>query len=107
MTLPALVTALFLDEAHDLNVSTLNGLKRLREVISAGGGTLSIALVGHPRLQNDKRGDRPAARRHHLLHGLGHSIVGGADVFLPLTKQGSKLWQSVSRKDQDNRSQGK
>ena len=47
--------ALFIDEAHDLNVSTLNGLKRLREVISAGGGTLSIVLVGHPRLRNDLR----------------------------------------------------
>ena len=47
--------ALFIDEAHDLNGSTLNGLKRLQEVISAGGGTLSIALVGHPRLQNGLR----------------------------------------------------
>ena len=47
--------ALFMDEAHDLNVNTLNGLKRLREVISAGGNSLSIVLVGHPRLQNDLR----------------------------------------------------
>ena len=31
--------ALFIDEAHDLHGHTLNGLKRLREVISAGGGT--------------------------------------------------------------------
>lgn len=47
--------ALFIDEAHDLHGHTLNGLKRLREVISAGGGSLSVVLVGHPRLQNDLR----------------------------------------------------
>lgn len=47
--------ALFIDEAHDLHGHTLNGLKRLREVISAGGGMLSVVLVGHPRLQNDLR----------------------------------------------------
>ncbi|KZL24079.1 hypothetical protein PsAD37_02926 [Pseudovibrio sp. Ad37] len=47
--------AMFIDEAHDLHGHTLNGLKRLKEVISAGGGTLSIVLVGHPRLRNDLR----------------------------------------------------
>ncbi|MTH95271.1 AAA family ATPase [Roseibium sp. RKSG952] len=47
--------ALFIDEAHDLHGNTLNGLKRLREVIHAGGGKLSIVLVGHPRLKNDLR----------------------------------------------------
>lgn len=46
---------IFIDEAHDLHGHTLNGLKRLREVISAGGGMLSVVLVGHPRLQNDLR----------------------------------------------------
>lgn len=45
--------ALFIDEAHDLHGHTLNGLKRLVEIIEAGGGTLSIVLVGHPKLQND------------------------------------------------------
>lgn len=47
--------SLFIDEAHDLHGNTLNGLKRLREVIGAGGGTLSVVLVGHPRLRNDLR----------------------------------------------------
>lgn len=47
--------ALFIDEAHDLHGNTLNGLKRLREVVSAGGGMLSVVLVGHPRLRNDLR----------------------------------------------------
>ena len=47
--------ALFIDEAHDLHGNTLSGLKRLREVVSAGGGTLSVVLVGHPRLRNDLR----------------------------------------------------
>ncbi len=37
--------ALFIDEAHDLHGHTLNGLKRLVEIIEAGGGTLSIVLV--------------------------------------------------------------
>ncbi|WP_456386562.1 AAA family ATPase [Profundibacter sp.] len=47
--------ALFIDEAHDLHAQTLNGLKRLMEVITAGGGILSVILVGHPRLYNDLR----------------------------------------------------
>ncbi len=44
---------LFIDEAHDLHGNTLNGLKRLMELADAGGGTLSVVMVGHPRLQND------------------------------------------------------
>ncbi len=44
---------LFIDEAHDLHGNTLNGLKRLMEIIVAGDGVLSVVLVGHPRLQND------------------------------------------------------
>lgn len=46
---------LFIDEAHDLHGNTLTGLKRLMEVIATGGGTLSVVLVGHPRLHNDLR----------------------------------------------------
>ncbi len=51
---------LFIDEAHDLHGNTLNGLKRLMEIIGAGSGhknsgILSVVLVGHPRLQNDLR----------------------------------------------------
>lgn len=44
---------LFIDEAHDLHGNTLNGLKRLMELADAGGGVLSVVLIGHPRLQND------------------------------------------------------
>lgn len=44
--------ALFIDEAHDLHGNTLIGLKRLIEIVQSGGGTLSIILVGHPRLHN-------------------------------------------------------
>lgn len=47
--------ALFVDEAHDLHGKTLNGLKRLMEVIDRGGGKLSVVLVGHPKLRNDLR----------------------------------------------------
>ena len=47
--------ALFVDEAHDLHSRTLNGLKRLMEVIGRGGGNLSVVLVGHPKLRNDLR----------------------------------------------------
>ena len=46
---------LFIDEAHDIHDHTLNGLKRLMEVIAAGGEKLSVVLVGHPHLQNDLR----------------------------------------------------
>lgn len=45
--------ALFIDEAHDLHDKTLTGLKRLMEIVEAGGGVLSVVLVGHPRLRND------------------------------------------------------
>jgi len=47
--------ALFVDEAHDLHPKTLNGLKRLMEVIAQGGGLLSVVLAGHPKLRNDLR----------------------------------------------------
>ncbi len=44
---------LFCDEAHDLHGNTLTGLKRLMEIVQAGGGILSVVLVGHPKLRND------------------------------------------------------
>lgn len=47
--------ALFIDEAHDLNLHTLIGLKRLMEVVEDGGGKLSVVLAGHPKLRNDLR----------------------------------------------------
>ncbi len=47
--------ALFVDEAHDLHHRTLVGLKRLMEVITDGGGSLTIVLVGHQKLRNDLR----------------------------------------------------
>lgn len=50
--------ALFVDEAHDLHHKTLVGLKRLIELVQHAGGTLSVVLVGHPKLRNDLR--RPA-----------------------------------------------
>jgi len=47
--------ALFVDEAHDLQYSTLTGLKRLMEIVEDAGGTLSVVLAGHPKLKNDLR----------------------------------------------------
>ena len=47
--------ALFVDDAHDLHPKTLVALKRLTEVVTEGGGQLSVVLVGHPRLRNDLR----------------------------------------------------
>ena len=47
--------ALFCDEAHDLHHDTLVGLKRLVELVQNCGGTLSVVLVGHPKLRNDLR----------------------------------------------------
>lgn len=44
---------LFVDEAHDLPMQTLKGLKRLIEVINDGTSTLSVVLAGHPKLKND------------------------------------------------------
>jgi type II secretory pathway predicted ATPase ExeA len=43
------------DEAHDLHLKTLVGLKRLMEVVADDGGTLAIILAGHPKLRNDLR----------------------------------------------------
>ena len=47
--------ALFIDDAHDLQNKTLIGLKRLIEVVRGSGGTLSVALAGHPKLKNEPR----------------------------------------------------
>jgi type II secretory pathway predicted ATPase ExeA len=47
--------ALFVDEAHDLHPKTLKGLKRLMEMVKDGGGSLSLVLIGHPKLKNDLR----------------------------------------------------
>jgi type II secretory pathway predicted ATPase ExeA len=46
---------LIVDEAHDLHLKTLVGLKRLMEVVADDGGTLAIILAGHPKLRNDLR----------------------------------------------------
>lgn len=46
---------LFIDEAHDLHPRTLIGLKHLIEMIQDVNGTLTIVLVGHPKLTNDLR----------------------------------------------------
>ena len=43
---------------------TLNGLKRLMEMIARGGGSLSVVLIGHPKLRNDLR--RPS------MEEIGH-----------------------------------
>jgi type II secretory pathway predicted ATPase ExeA len=47
--------ALFIDDAHELHPKTLIALKRLMELVTDGGGQLSIVLIGHPRLNNDLR----------------------------------------------------
>ncbi len=44
---------LFIDDAHDLHRNTLVALKRLIELVKGAGATLSIVLVGHPRLRNE------------------------------------------------------
>jgi len=44
---------LFIDEAHDLTMQTLKGLKRLIEVTNDSNTTLSVILAGHPKLRND------------------------------------------------------
>lgn len=45
--------ALFIDEAHDLHPKTLVGLKHLIETVQDTNGTLSIIIVGQPKLAND------------------------------------------------------
>jgi type II secretory pathway predicted ATPase ExeA len=47
--------ALFIDDAHELRPKTLVALKRLIELVTEGGGQLSIVLIGHPKLKNDLR----------------------------------------------------
>lgn len=46
---------LFVDEAHDLHNTTLVRIKRLIELVHQNGCTLSVVLVGHPKLKNDLR----------------------------------------------------
>lgn len=47
--------ALFIDEAHDLHWRTLIGLKHLVETAEDAKGTLTIVVVGHPKLGNELR----------------------------------------------------
>ena len=47
--------ALFVDEAHDLHINTLVGLKRLVELAHDSSGKITIVLIGHPKLKNDLR----------------------------------------------------
>ncbi|WP_419468868.1 hypothetical protein [Azospirillum brasilense] len=54
--------ALFVDEAHDLHGKTLIGWKRLMDVITDGGGMLSVVLVGHPTSCATTHGGRPWKR---------------------------------------------
>ncbi len=44
---------LFVDEAHDLPFQTIKDIKRISEVATESGATLSILLAGHPKLTND------------------------------------------------------
>ena len=46
---------LFVDEAHDLHSSSLVRIKRLIELVHQNGCTLSVVLLGHPKLKNDLR----------------------------------------------------
>jgi len=46
---------LFVDEAHDLNNSTLVKIKRLIELVRQNSCSLSVVLIGHPKLKNDLR----------------------------------------------------
>jgi type II secretory pathway predicted ATPase ExeA len=77
---------LFIDEAHDLHGNTLTGLKRLMEMIDAGRGTLSVVLVGHPRLQNDLRRATMEEIGHRTtrltLEGLGDDTAAYLDWLL-------------------------
>ncbi|MDD5463352.1 MAG: hypothetical protein PHG00_17325 [Methylococcales bacterium] len=50
--------AFFIDGARDLHWRTLIGLKQLIETIEDAKGTLTIIMVGHPKLGNDL--NRPA-----------------------------------------------
>jgi type II secretory pathway predicted ATPase ExeA len=50
--------AFFIDGAHDLHWRTLISLKQLIETIEDAKGTLTIIMVGHPKLGNDL--NRPA-----------------------------------------------
>ena len=79
---------LFIDEAHDLHGNTLTGLKRLMEMIDAGRGTLSVVLVGHPRLQNDLRRATMEEIGHRTtrltLEGLGEDTAAYIDWLLKI-----------------------
>ena len=46
---------LFVDEAHDIHPSTLVKIKRLIELVRQNSCTLSVVLLGHPKLKNDLR----------------------------------------------------
>ena len=78
--------ALFIDEAHDLHGRTLNGLKRLMEVIAHGGGSPSVVLIGHPKLRNDLRRPTMEEMGHRTdilsFEGLGEDACAYLDWLL-------------------------
>lgn len=71
--------AFFIDDAHGLHNKTLVGLKHLMEIIQRGGGTLSVILIGHPKLK-------------HSLSLSSMEEIGARALFLSLeTMEGKQL----------------
>ncbi len=99
--------ALFVDEAHDLHGKTLVGLKRLIEVVQDCGGTLSVVLIGHPKLKNDLRratleeiGSRAAvfdlngitsSKREYIEWLLENCLKQGTDIYSMVTEEAIDL----------------
>lgn len=66
---------LFIDEAHDLPLQTLKDMKRLSEIATEGGVTLSILLAGHPKLTNDlKRANMQEIGQRMSFYSLDNAI---------------------------------
>jgi type II secretory pathway predicted ATPase ExeA len=88
--------ALFIDDAQDLHAKTLTALKRLIELVSDGGGQLSVVLVGKPKLKNDLKrptmeeiGDRTTVfefgglrdqQRDYITWAIGQCLADGRDI---------------------------
>lgn len=67
--------ALFVDEAHDLQMQTVREIKRLLEITNDGGRTLSVVLTGHPKLTNDlKRMSMQEIGPRAAVHSLDGAI---------------------------------
>ena len=96
--------ALFIDDAHDLHPKTLVALKRLIELVTEGGGQLSIVLVGHPKLKTPLQIGQHLVRAFEAGFEIGAKPIDTSVVEAVLSHQLNDLEPQLTRNGYDVRS---